>query len=83
MVQVQPRKHALDHAGCTAPTWQHELDQTHQGPICPSNNYLDHRVGINYLLEVYAYYLKPLCRATCRASFTFGALSCVYYYGGP
>ena len=28
VVQIQPRKHALDHAGYTAPTRQHELDHT-------------------------------------------------------
>ena len=28
IVQIQPRKHALDHAGCTGPTRQHELDHT-------------------------------------------------------
>ena len=28
VVQIQPRKHALDYAGYTAPTQQHELDHT-------------------------------------------------------
>ena len=28
MVQIQPRKYVLDHAGSTAPTRQHELDHT-------------------------------------------------------
>ena len=28
MVQIQPRKRVLDHAGCTTPTRQHELDHT-------------------------------------------------------
>ena len=28
VVQIQPRKHALDRAGYTAPTRQHELDHT-------------------------------------------------------
>ena len=28
--QIQRRKHALDHADCTAPTRQHELDHTDQ-----------------------------------------------------
>ena len=30
VVQIQPRKHVLDLAGHTAPTWQHELDHTDQ-----------------------------------------------------
>ena len=28
IVQIQPRKRVLDHADCTAPTRQHELDHT-------------------------------------------------------
>ena len=41
IVQIQPRKHVLDHAGYTASTRQHELDHTDhtdhtdQEPICP------------------------------------------------
>ena len=35
-VQIQPRKHLLDHAGYTAPTRQHGLDHTDQELICPA-----------------------------------------------
>ena len=34
IVQIQPRKHVLDHAGCTAPIRQHEVDPTDQEYIC-------------------------------------------------
>ena len=33
-VQIQPRKHVLDHANYTAPTRLRELDCTDQGYIC-------------------------------------------------
>ena len=51
-MQIQPRKHVIDHAGHAAPTRQHEPDHTDQESICPLED-LDHEeVGIDYLSEV-------------------------------
>ena len=36
VVQTQPRKHALDDVDYTAPTRQHELDDTYLEYICPA-----------------------------------------------
>ena len=36
IVHIQPEKHVLDHAACTAPTRQHGLDHTDQEHICPN-----------------------------------------------
>ena len=47
MVQIQPRKHVLDHAHYTALTRQHELDHTDQ-ETCAA----DHEMGIDDLSEV-------------------------------
>ena len=52
-VQIQPRKHGLDHADYTAPPQKHELliDHTDQEPtdICPGRQrYLDHQLGIDH-----------------------------------
>ena len=55
--QIQPRQHALDHAGSTAPPVQIELDltdhadHTDQEYICLK--YLHHEVEIDYLSEVW------------------------------
>ena len=43
VVQIQPRKHALDRAGYTAPTRQRELDHTdhttdQESIICPERS---------------------------------------------
>ena len=45
VVQTQPRKYVLDHAGYTAPTLQHELDHTDQESIGPE--YSD-KTGIDH-----------------------------------
>ena len=37
-VHIQSRKHVIDHADCTAPTLQHELDHTDQESICPERS---------------------------------------------
>ena len=49
-ISIQPRKIVLDHAEYTAPTQQHELDDTDQEYVCPES--LDHEVGIDYLSGV-------------------------------
>ena len=36
VVQIQPSKYVLDHAGWTAPNRQHEPDHTDQESICPA-----------------------------------------------
>ena len=54
VVQIQPRKHVLliDHADCTAPTRQRELDHTDhtdhtdQGAMYPERS--DHQAGIDH-----------------------------------
>ena len=38
MVQIQPRKYVLDHAGYTASTGQNELYHTDQELICPERS---------------------------------------------
>ena len=48
IVQIQPRKRALDHAGYTAPTWQYELHHTDQESICPGRSRSWTVVGIDY-----------------------------------
>ena len=40
MVQIQPRKDALDHADFTAPTQQHELDHTDHTDHTDQKSYL-------------------------------------------
>ena len=45
--QTQPKKNVLDHAGCTAPTQQHELNRR---DIFPKN--LDHQVAVGDLSDM-------------------------------
>ena len=42
VVQIQPRKHVLDHAGYTAPTRQHELDHTDHTDHTNHTDHTDH-----------------------------------------
>ena len=49
VVQIQPRKHVLDHADYTAPTRQHELDHTDQEYLPCLANLSDHELGNDYL----------------------------------
>ena len=45
VLQIQPRKHVLDHAFFTAPAWQHEVDHIDQESICPAGRiYVDHEL---------------------------------------
>ena len=44
MVQIQPSKHALDHAEHTGPIRQHELDGTRSGIDLPCLVDLDHEL---------------------------------------
>ena len=50
-VQVQPRKHVLDHADYTAPTRQHGLDHTDQQSICPEGSRSS--LGTDYLAHAW------------------------------
>ena len=52
IVQIPPRKHALDYADYTAPTRQNELDHTTQEIGLPLK-YLDHPVELDYLSDVW------------------------------
>ena len=45
LVQIQSRKHALDHADYTAPTRQHELDRHKSGIYVPCLADRDDEVG--------------------------------------
>ena len=54
IVQIQPRKHVLDHADYTDATRQHELDHTRLGIDLSAVEYVDREVGIDDLTEVWS-----------------------------
>ena len=51
-VQIQPRKHAQDHADYTAPALQLDLDRTDQLICSVWQISIDHVVGVDDLAEV-------------------------------
>ena len=53
MVQIQLRKHVLDHADYVSPTRQHELDHTDQEAIGSERCTVDDGVDRNDLYMVY------------------------------
>ena len=57
VAQIRPRKHVLDHAGYTAPAWQHDELVEYASYIsgvyeASALKGLNHAVGIGHLSEV-------------------------------
>ena len=75
MVQIQPRKHVVDHADYTAPTRQHELDRTDntdQEFVYPERSRLSSRNRWFVLRTKISYVglaMHPTLYYMCRAAF--------------
>lgn len=90
IVQIQPRKHALDHADCTDPTRPHELDRSCYAGNRPALQDLDYEVGMICMICMILYDLSEVWkggksnkRAHARFAFLFPSTTCTKQRGEP